>query len=324
VEVALKMAFQYWQNIGEKQRCRFLSFEGAYHGDTLGAMSVSAPSVFNQVFYPLLFSSDRVPFPFTFDGDEDVAAKEMRSIEAIEKLIKRNKDEYAAIIVEPLVQGAGGMRMCRPQFLQDLEKLVKSENILLIYDEVFVGFGRTGDWFACTKSKTLPDMICLSKGITGGFLPMSVTIATQQIYDAFYQDDPLKTFFHGHSYTANPLGCAAANASLKLLEEQSFRKLEQWHRKYSYDLQNSTYIEQLRFCGTIAAFNIKTSRHSGYLNTMGNVLRQACLDKGVYIRPLGDVIYLLPPYCMEEEDLAYVYKIIKEVLYDVFSGCYKE
>lgn len=316
IEVALKMAYQYWANKGQAQRKRFLCFENAYHGDTVGAMSASARSVFSKVFSPLLFDVDRVPFPSTFEGDDAIEEKEERSLQAVTHLIEKNKGEYSALLVEPLIQGAAGMRICRPSFLQKLEALVKAHDLLVIYDEVFVGFGRTGDWFACTKSETAPDIVCLSKGITGGFLPLAVSVCTPEIFEAFNQEDPTKSFFHAHSYTANPLGCAAGLASLELLEENplAFQGMEALHRKYSQPLNQNPRVQRLRFCGCVAAFDIKTDEEDGYMNAIGVALRQKCLNKGVYIRPLGNAVYVMPPYCVSEEELRQVYTVIDESL----------
>ncbi len=315
VEVAMKIAFQYWRNIGRPHRRRFLSFEGAYHGDTLGAMSLSAPSIFNEPFAPLLIDVDFVPYPAIFDEDPGIASKERDAIEKLCLQLEEHKDEYAALMIEPLVQGAGGMRMCRPQFLGAVQEIAKKEGLLVIYDEVFVGFGRTGEWFACTKAKTTPDLLCLAKGITGGFLPLSVTICTDSIFEAFQDKDPMKSFFHGHSYSANPLGCAASIASLQLLEENphAFQRLEILHRLLSAPLKDHPRVEKLRFCGTIAAFDV-VSEKTNYLNPIGVPLRTYCLEHGVFIRPLGNVVYILPPYCTTEEQLAHVYKVLKEAL----------
>jgi adenosylmethionine---8-amino-7-oxononanoate aminotransferase len=316
IEVAIKMSFQYWQNKGEKNRRRFISFDNAYHGDTMGAMSASSRSVFSKVFEPLLFDVDRIPFPSTFEGDTETENKEGRSLEAFRKLLQENKNEYAAFLLEPMIQGAAGMRMCRPEFLRAIESIAKEEGLLTIYDEVFVGFGRTGDWFACSKANTSPDIICLAKGITGGFLPLSATICSNEIYEAFYQDDPMKTFFHGHSYTANPLGCAAGVASLKLLEEgpQLFQGMENLHRHYSRVLQSHPRVKELRFCGTIAAFDVITEEEGGYMNSVGVALREKCMENGVFIRPLGNTVYLVPPYCTTEEELALVYEVLANCL----------
>lgn len=316
VEVALKMAYQYWINIGENQRSRFLCFENAYHGDTVGAMSASSRSVFNRLFEPLLFEVDRVPFPYTFENDSNIEEKENTSLEAIQSNIQKYKNQYAAILIEPLIQGAAGMRICRPKFLSSLEEIAKKEKILLIYDEVFVGFGRTGDFFACTKTQTSPDILCLSKGITGGFLPLSVSICSLEIYKAFYQEDPMKTFFHGHSYTANPLGCAAGIASLNLLKENpdSFQRLEKLHRKHSKKLRKCPNVKQLRFCGTVSAFDLETKEKPGYMNSISKHIYKECLRRGVYIRPLGNTIYVMPPYCSTEEELENVYDVLSIVI----------
>lgn len=264
-----------------------------------------------------MFDVDTVLFPATFENDAEVEQKEEQSITALRQLLKNNPNNYAALIIEPLVQGAGGMRMCRPQFLQTLQKALKEANVLLIYDEVMTGFGRTGDWFACTKSKTAPDIICLSKGITGGFLPLAVTATTENIFSAFYSDDVNKTFFHGHSYTANPLACAAAVASMDLLEQSSenFRTAEALHRqlasKYLYDIET---IHNHRFCGTIAAFDITTGKDTNYFDQIGTVLKQNFIDRGLLIRPLGNTVYLMPPYCITHEQLESAYGTIATVL----------
>ena len=317
VEVALKMAFQYWFNLKEAKRKRFMAFESSYHGDTVGAMSVSDRSIFSEPFNSLLFSTDYIPFPETFDKEplELIEEKENKSLSLISQLLDKHSKEYAALIIEPLVQGAGGMRMCRPEFLQKLEKLVKNET-LLIYDEVFVGFGRTGDWFASSKASTQPDIICLSKGITGGFMPLSVTVCQEIIYKSFQNKDPLTTFYHGHSYTANPIGCAAANASMKLLRNSSsnFQQIEAWHRELSEPLKQIPEVKQIRYCGTIFAFDIQTENKGGYLNPIGKKIQEECLKQGIFIRPLGNVIYLVPPYCIIKEELKRVYSTLLNAL----------
>ena len=217
VEVALKMAYQYWVNTGA-DRSRFMSFEGAYHGDMFGTMAVGTRSIFSDVFKDLLFEVDFCPYPDTYDGDLDILEKEANCLKLIRQNLSLYPNDYAGIIIEPLVQGVAGMRICRPSFLQQLRELATEFDTFLIFDEVMTGFGRTGADFACNKAQVQPDLICLSKGITGGFLPLAVTVATERIYDSFYSDDPTKTLYHGHSYTANPLGCAAALASLDLLK----------------------------------------------------------------------------------------------------------
>lgn len=315
VEVALKMAYQYWRNQGE-ERSRFIGFAGGYHGDTIGAMSVGQGSSWWQPFRPLLLTTDLVNFPATFDLDPDVEAKEAAALSQIEQLLKQHSHQYAGIFIEPLVQGAGGMRMCRPQFLQALAALVRRFEILLIYDEVMTGFGRTGELFACLKSATVPDLICLSKGLSGGCLPLAVTVTSEAIYQAFASDDPAQAFYHGHSYTGNPLACATGVASLELLEQHpAYQTLETQHRLcLDKWLRDHPLLEHVRVCGTIAAMEIKTEAASGYFNAVGSILKAQFLEAGLLLRPLGNTLYLLPPYCITPAELASVYQTIRRVL----------
>jgi adenosylmethionine---8-amino-7-oxononanoate aminotransferase len=316
VEVGLKMAFQYWKNLGIMERTRFLSFENAYHGDTLGAMSVGHRSVFTDSFKEMMFGVDFLPYPETFIDDPDIEEKESNALSALDILLEKKGNTYAALIVEPLVQGAGGMRMCRPEFLASLQDRLKQHDILMIYDEVMVGFGRTGDFFACCKSNTLPDIICLAKGLTGGFLPLAATICTDRIFQSFYDDDPHKTFYHGHSYTANPLGCAAGLASLDLLEahKDRFMCMETLHRKGMEILKEIPRLARLRICGTISAMDAHSNGGEGYLSAIGPVLKEKFIDRGFLLRPLGNVIYILPPYCITEDELFSIYKCIQDVI----------
>ncbi|MCJ8279832.1 MAG: adenosylmethionine--8-amino-7-oxononanoate transaminase [Rivularia sp. ALOHA_DT_140] len=315
VEVGLKMAYQYWVNRNQ-QRKKFIAFEGAYHGDTFGAMSVGSRSIFSQVFSELLFEVDFSPYPETCINDSDVEEKEEKVLTILKEKLEQNPQQYAGIIIEPLVQGAGGMRMCRPEFIRKLQKLVKQFDTLLIFDEVMTGFGRTGDWFACIKSQVAPDIICLSKGITGGFLPLSVTICSERIYDTFYSDDPIKTLYHGHSYTANPLGCAAGLASLELMvkNQPKFSSMEAKHLQHFEILRGNSRVEKLRVTGTIAAMDIVNKQESGYLNKVGLVIREKALEKGLLLRPLGNVLYIMAPYCITDEELSKVYQGIDDIL----------
>lgn len=317
VEVALKMAVQYWKNKGEA-RTRFLAFEGAYHGDTFGAMSAGARSVFNRAFNEMLFDVDFVDFPATWEGDENAEETEDRVIGQIKELFRQHPGQYAGIILEPLVQGAGGMRMCRDGFLEKLSRETRKFGSLMIFDEVMTGFGRTGETFACERAGAEPDIICLAKGITGGFLPLSVTVCNEEVYSSFYSDDPLKTFWHGHSYTANPLGCAAGLASMNLLEDnetgKSFRGMEQKHKHYLSDILETGNVEKARVKGTIAAFDVITGEETGYLNDISGQIKEKCVDYGLLIRPLGNTVYLMPPYCITDDELSGVYGRLKELL----------
>ena len=308
VEVGMKMAYQYWRNLGQERKT-FICFEGAYHGDTFGAMSAGERSVFTEVFKDLLFDVEFVPYPATWIGDPDKVDKESQVISRIEEMLKKDPEKYAGIMIEPLVQGAGGMNMCSKEFLQELHWVNRQFNTLLLFDEVMTGFGRTGDWFASRRAQVEPDIICLAKGLTGGFLPLSVTVCSDRIYEAFNSSDPIKTFWHGHSYTANPIGCAAALASYDLMHENEpvFTGMEQWHLRHLKELNTHPKLSKLRVCGTIAAMDITAEGEEGYLNPIANHIKKECVDKGLLLRPLGNVLYLMPPYCTTEDQLAEMY-----------------
>ncbi len=314
IEVALKMAYQYWANQGQP-RTTFLAFEGAYHGDTFGAMAVGARSLFTHAFTPLLFDVAFIPYPATHLQNDGIDQTERAILSQIQQTLTQQPERYAGIIIEPLVQGSGGMQMCRPSFLQQLQKIAQAHNTLLIFDEVMTGFGRTGDWFACTKAQVNPDIICLSKGITGGFLPFSATISTEAIYDAFYSNDPHKTLYHGHSYAANPLGCAAALASLELMveNESAFQQMETHHQKHLTKLADHPRLKNLRVTGTIAAMDLITE-NPGYLNELSLKIRKRAIAQRLLLRPLGNVLYIMPPYCITEDELAFIYQGITKIL----------
>jgi adenosylmethionine---8-amino-7-oxononanoate aminotransferase len=318
VEVALKMAYQYWVNRGQP-RSTFLSFSGAYHGDTFGAMAVGARSIFSEVFGSLLFQVETVAYPDTWQGDLTVADREAMVLQEIEIVLAQG--QCAGMILEPLVQGAGGMRMSRPEFLQALRRLADEYQTLLIFDEVMTGFGRTGGNFAFQVAGAAPDIICLSKGITGGFLPFAVTVCREKIYEAFYSEDPLHTLYHGHSYTANPLGCAAALVGLELLAEfrPSFETMADRHWQHLEKLQDHPLVHRTRVRGTIAALEIGGDRSQGYLNKVGMKVRELGLSQGLLLRPLGNVLYLLPPYCITPEELDFTYVGISKILADLLA-----
>lgn len=313
VEVALKMALQYWHNQGETQRTRFLAFEGGYHGDTVGAMSAGKGCGFFDTYGSLLFEVGLLPFPETWDDDTEVEAKEQASLARLDEYLADHGNTLAAVIMEPLIQGSSGMRMCRPEFLQALATRLRAAGILLIFDEVMTGFGRTGAMFASLKAQVTPDIICLSKGLTAGFLPLSVTVASEAIYAAFLGDTFDKAFVHGHSFTANPLGCAAALASLQVFEdEQTLAKLPQieaWHRQGLATLAAHPLVQRVRVMGTIAAFDV-IATDAGYTSQIGAQLKAFFHERGLLLRPLGNVVYLLPPYCIAESELRHAYKVI--------------
>lgn len=318
VEVAVKMALQYWYNKGLPKK-RIIAFEGAYHGDTFGAMSLGKSSGFYSPFTGHLFNVDFISFPQTWDEDEDRAAKEAKSLAELDQLIETNSDEIAALIVEPLIQGSAGMRFCRSEFLEAVVSRCRAANILVIYDEVMTGFGRTGTLFACQQQTQVPDFICLSKGLTGGFLPLAVTVTTEEIYQNFLCHTFEKAFTHGHSYTANPLGCAVAMASLALFEEEkTFEKInliQDIHQIRMAHLTAKAPIIHGRVQGTIAAMDVAISEKK-YGSSMSQQLRQAFLTAGLNLRPLGNVLYFMPPYCIKPAQLHHAYDKVEHILQD--------
>jgi adenosylmethionine-8-amino-7-oxononanoate aminotransferase len=315
-EVALKMAIQYWWNqekvkserlkVEANQRIKILAFNNSYHGDTFGAMSVSDRSVFTMAFHDLLFEVIFIDTPTTVN------------IDSIKTIIQNHSNEIAAFIYEPLVQGAGGINIYEPKLLNEILNIAKLNDIICIADEVMTGFGRTGKLFASEYMHEKPDIICLSKGLTGGTMALGVTACSHKIYQAFVNDDKLKTFFHGHSFTANPLACSAAIASFDLLNKQDCLDKIQWisEQHIQFAIQLKKYegkIKNIRTIGTIIAFEIVNGKDE-YLNNISASITAAALEKGVYIRPLGNTVYIMPPYCITEAELRKVNKVIIEVI----------
>jgi adenosylmethionine-8-amino-7-oxononanoate aminotransferase len=304
VEVAIKMALQYWHNQGFLYKTKIIAFENAYHGDTFGAMSAGAKSTFNAAFQSLLFEVIHIPTP------------DKNNIEALRSQLEElNKDDsIAAFIFEPLVQGAGGMLMYEAKYLDELLSFVKEKKIICIADEVMTGFGRTGKNFAIEYLTNQPDIICLSKGITGGFMPLGVTASSQKIFDAFYADEKEKTFYHGHSYTANPLACTAANASMEILMSDDCQKRIQFicqqHSIFAGSIKDDEIIKEVRQQGTILAIDFNTKESTSYFNSIRNKLYEFYLSNGILLRPLGNTIYIMPPYCITEAELKKVYAVI--------------
>ncbi|MFN9531313.1 MAG: aminotransferase class III-fold pyridoxal phosphate-dependent enzyme, partial [Cyanobacteriota bacterium] len=292
---------------------------GSYHGDTFGAMALGERSLFSAPFEPLLFAVARAPWPATWWGDPTV---EQREAEALARLDALLETPTAAVIFEPLLQGASGMRQVRPQFLREVERRVRQAGALLIADEVMTGFGRTGALFASGQAGIAPDLMALSKGLTGGFLPMGATMASERLFAGFVGDDPALTLFHGHSFTANPLGCAAALASLNLLEQQPerYRGFEDRHRPLLQQLAQDSRVHKPRLLGSIAAFDLvsaKVQAAEGYLNPIGRQLQRRVLASGVFLRPLGQVVYLLPPLCISDAELQRCYASLASALQDL-------
>ena len=308
VEVALKMAIQYWHNQGISHKTKIIAFKNAYHGDTFGAMSVAERNAFNAAFNNYLFEVIHIPIP----SNENIATLKLQ-LTAIAA-----NDNLAAFIFEPLVQGAAGMLMYEPAHLDELLTIVKEKNILCIADEVMTGFGRTGKNFAIEYLQQQPDIICLSKGITGGFMPLGVTVCTQAIFDVFYADETAKTFFHGHSYTANPLACAAANASMELLMankcQQQIQQISAKHAAFAQSIQEHIFVKEVRQRGTILAIELNTTENSSYFNSIQSAAYNYFMKNGIFLRPLGNIIYVMPPYCITDDELGKVYEVIKTSL----------
>lgn len=308
VEVALKLAIQYWHNRGITKKRKIIAMKGAYHGDTFGSMSVAERGLFTRPFFPYLFETCFIDFP-SLENNVQV-------IDQFRKLAK--DDDVAALIFEPLVQAAGGMRMYAPAVLDQLILLAKEAEIVLIADEVFTGFGRTGKTFAVDHLTHKPDIIALSKGVTGGFMPLGVTACNQKIVEAFDSDSMQKTFFHGHSYTANPLACAAANASFELLMDASCQeriaRIGEYHATFADSLKMSKKVCDARSLGTILAIELRTEEETAYGNSLRSKIYPYFLERNILLRPLGNVIYLVPPYVIETEELLHVYKSIEEFL----------
>lgn len=320
VEAALKMAFQSWRNRGERRRTLFLAFEGAYHGDTFGAMSVGRSSGFYGPFEDVLLKVRFTPFAETWLGDAQVDAREAAALAALDAILERDGRRIAGFIAEPLVQGASGMRMCRPQFLRAVCERVAAQGIPVILDEVMTGFGRTGTLFAMEQAGVVPDLVCLSKGLTGGFLPMAATVASTAIYETFLGQDFSTAFAHGHSYTANPLGCAAALASLALFaSEQTLARIaaiRQANLRWLDEAASLPGVTRPRALGSIAAVNLG-AEHDGegdYHSSLGPRLKARFLELGLLVRPLGNVVYLMPPACISPQELARAHALLLEVL----------
>ncbi|MGI8949982.1 MAG: adenosylmethionine--8-amino-7-oxononanoate transaminase [Chitinophagaceae bacterium] len=313
VEVALKMAIQFWWNQGKaksqkskiKKQNKILAFNNSYHGDTFGAMSVSDRSVFTLAFHDLLFEVIFIDVPTE------------KNIESTKKIIDEFENEIAAFIYEPLIQGAGGMKMYEVYWLNELLNIVKQKNIICIADEVMTGFGRTGKFFASEYIQNKPDIICLSKGLTGGTMALGVTSCSEKIYNAFVNDNKLKTFFHGHSFTANPLACTAALASLHLFQKnnclQKILFINQQHQIFIHQLSHNKKVKNIRLLGTIIAFEIDEGADE-YLNNISAIITQKSLQQGVYIRPLGNTVYLMPPYCITENELQKIYEVVLNII----------
>lgn len=319
VEVALKMAVQYWQNVGRSEKNSILALEHAYHGDTAGAMSVSDDSSFTDPFRRLRFPVDRVHSAYCYRCPVGKVRSNCKidCLGKLERLLEERHGEIAAIIVEPLLQGAGGMIVHPHEFLQRVRRLSTEYEVLLIADEVLTGFGRCGAMFACELAGVCPDLMCLSKGLTGGALPMGATVSTSKVHDAFRSADRRHTFYHGHSYTGNPLAAAAAVASLKVFENEPvlgrIKIIESIHRERLTAIQGHPAVGDVRMIGTVAAIELR-AEDAGYTSHLRSKLYSFFLEAGILLRPLGHIVYVLPPYGISAADLHYIHDRIADAL----------
>ena len=325
VEVALKLAWQYWQNRGEPERRTFIALERAYHGDTVGAMSVSAATSFTTPFGPILFPVVRVADPGCYTG-ADGGLRQRGSGECLaglEAQLETLGPTVAGVLVEPMLQGVAGMIVQPPDYLAGVRRLCDRYGTLLLADEVFTGFGRTGRMFACEHAGVAPDIICLSKGLTAGYMPLAATAATEAIYESFLSDDRGRTFFHGHSYTANPLACAVGLASLDIFRDEDvlgrIARLEAQLRAGLEPLRELPRVGDVRVIGGVGVVELAPAPGDagGYFDEVGPRVARAFLDRGLLIRPLGNVVYFMPPYAITDDEAAWALGEIAAVLGDL-------
>jgi adenosylmethionine-8-amino-7-oxononanoate aminotransferase len=324
VEVAMKMAVQYWVNRGGAERRTFITLHHAYHGDTAGSMSASEDSVFTRPFAPMLFAVERAHSPYCYRCPLGLKRDTcgIDCLSSLEAALRRNSESVAAVLIEPMLQGAGGMIVWPAEFLAGVRRLCDQYDALLIADEVFTGFGRTGCMFASEHATVSPDIICLSKAVTGGYLPLGVTAATEPIYDAFLSEDRSKTFFHGHSFTANPLACAVARASLDLFRENDIlgrvRQIEARLKNGLDSLRALPCAGDVRVIGGVGIVELvsdkATRQAGGYLDQIGPRLYAAFVERGLLLRPLGNVLYFMPPYVITDDELDWSLEQIHGVL----------
>jgi len=323
VEVAVKMSFHYWRNLGHSRKTRFVTLSNSYHGETLGALAVGDVSLYKEIYRPLLMDTVTVPSPDCFGREpgEDWEAYSERQFEHMERCLAERSEEICAVIVEPLVQCAGNMRMYHPVYLARLRAACDRYRVHLIADEIAVGFGRTGTMFACEQAGISPDFMCLSKGLTGGYLPLSVVLTTEGVYQAFYDEyETLKAFLHSHSYTGNPLGCAAALATLDLFGESDVlgrnRELARCMADSVADLTDHPHVGEIRQHGMILAIEMVSERASltpyPWQERRGLTVYRHALASGVLLRPLGNVVYFMPPYVVDETQIGIMARVAVE------------
>ena len=313
-EIALKMSFHYWRNIGKPEKTQFLSLQNSYHGETIGALSVTDVAIFKDTYAPLLKSSVQMPTPDARLAEQgaDAQSAALRAAQQLEDYVSQHHDQIAAFIVEPLVQCAAGMAMYHPVYLSRARDICNQYNIHLIADEIAVGFGRTGTLFACEQANIKPDFMCLSKGITAGYLPLSVTLTTDEIYQAFYDDSVARAFLHSHSYTGNALACSAALATLDIFEQDKVLASNRQTAQY-FNQQLATWqgmpIAHLRNQGMIWAFDVNT-KNSAFQRDF----YCEAISRGLLLRPIANTVYFMPPYVIKSDEIDFMLQTTKEVL----------
>ncbi|NOU64512.1 adenosylmethionine--8-amino-7-oxononanoate transaminase [Paenibacillus sp. LMG 31461] len=331
VEIAIKMAFQYWHNQGVRGKTRFITMNQAYHGDTIGAVSVGAIPLYHEVYRPMLFPSHVIPYPCAYRHDGGEREVLEATLTSLRHLLVARADEIAALIVEPIVQGAGGIVVMPPSCLREMSALCRKHGVLFIADEVATGFGRTGAMFACDLEEVTPDLMVVGKGLTGGYLPVAATLATDEIYQAFYADyQEQKTFFHGHSYTGNPLGCAVALASLKLMEERSMvegvRAKAAFVERKLAAIKDHPHVGDIRQKGLMIGIELvrhKATREAyDWSERIGVRTSLRARELGMLTRPLGNVMVFIPPLAANEAELDAMTDILIESIISVTEGAH--
>lgn len=327
VEVAIKMAFQYWQHKGKSEKTKFIALSNAYHGDTIGTVSVGGIDLFHRVFKPLLFEPYHVPSPSCYHCKLTQNCDcRMQCIEVLEAVLREQHDKIAGLIIEPMVQAAAGMLMAPAGYLKRVRELTKKYNVFLIADEVATGFGRTGRMFACDNECVSPDLMCISKGITGGYMPLAATLTTDEIYDTFLGDmEEKKTFYHGHSYTANQLACAAGIASLKIFKDEhvieGLQEKTQVIAEKLAKIAKLTHVGEARQRGMIVGIELMQDKEKyipyAWDKSMGAVVCMKAWEHGLFIRPVGDVVVFMPPLCSTVEEITDMLDIIYQSIDEV-------
>ncbi|MFH1553179.1 MAG: adenosylmethionine--8-amino-7-oxononanoate transaminase [Candidatus Omnitrophota bacterium] len=325
VETALKMSFQYWQNIGKKGKDRFLALDRAYHGDTVGAMSVSGVDLFNRKFAPLFFETFKAPTPYCYRCPSGKRKSEcaLECLQSMEEILKENAEEISAIVIEPILMGAAGMIIYPAEYLKGVWELSRKYDVHLIADEVATGFGRTGKMFACEHAAVEPDFMCLSKGITSGYLPLGATLTTEGIFRAFYDDyAKMKTFYHGHTFTANPVSCAAAGASIDLFEKESVLAgvpdINSKLKSFLEEMRTLSIVGDVRTIGVVGAMELVKDKRSkepfGPDERVAMEIYRRGLENNLLLRPLGSVVYFFLPLCVKPDELDDILQRAREVL----------